>query len=113
MARRANRPSRRRAPAVLAAIAGPVAILAAIPAAATAAPAWRLAQPDPPEGAPFKGPLGAPGDLQFWAPNRGLLAVEGNALIPRGLFYWNGVRWRQLATVCGGSAQTMRVAWAG
>jgi hypothetical protein len=76
-------------------------------------PAWRLAQPDPPEGAPFKVALGAPADLQFWAPNRGLLAVEGNSVIPRGLFYWNGVRWRQLATVCGGSAQTMRIAWAG
>ena len=41
--------------------------------------AWRLEQPPPPPGAPFKVPLGAPGDLQFWAPNRGLLAVEGNA----------------------------------
>ncbi len=29
-------------------------------------------------------PLGAPGDLQFLAPNRGLLAVEGNATVPRG-----------------------------
>jgi len=94
--------------AVMAALA-----LFAAPGAASAAPAWRLAQPDPPEGAPFKVPLGAPADLKFWAPNRGLLAVEGNSLIPRGLFYWNGVRWRQLATVCGGSAQTMRVAWAG
>ncbi|MBU6337888.1 MAG: hypothetical protein KGR19_08780 [Acidobacteria bacterium] len=113
MARRANRPNRLLAPAALAAIAGTVALLAAVPAVASATPAWRLAQPDPPEGAPFKVPLGAPADLQFWAPNRGLLAVEGNSLIPRGLFYWNGVRWRQLATVCGGSAQTMRIAWAG
>lgn len=113
MARRATRPSPLRAPAALAAIAGTLAILAAIPAIAPAAPSWRLAQPDPPEGAPFKVALGAPADLQFWAPNRGLLAVEGNSVIPRGLFHWNGVRWRQLATVCGGSAQTMRVAWAG
>jgi hypothetical protein len=113
MARRATRLSRLRAPAALAAIAGTVALLAAVPAVAPAVPAWRLAQPDPPEGAPFKVALGAPADLQFWAPNRGLLAVEGNSVIPRGLFYWNGVRWRQLATVCGGSAQTMRIAWAG
>lgn len=114
MLRRANRSSlmpRAAAAAALATVAVIVALGA--PGTASAAPTWRLAQPEPPEGAPFRVPLGTPADLQFWAPNRGLLAVEGNALIPRGLFYWNGVRWRQLSTVCGGSALTMRVAWAG
>jgi hypothetical protein len=74
---------------------------------------WRLEQPAPPAGVPFKVPLGAPGDLSFWAPNRGLLSVEGNDTIPRGLFVWNGQTWRQLATVCGGPGETARIAWAG
>lgn len=76
-------------------------------------PIWRLEQPPPPAGAPFKVPLGPPGDLQFIAPNRGLLAVEGNGLVPRGLFVYDGEGWRQLATVCGGSSDTLRIAWAG
>jgi hypothetical protein len=98
------------------------ALVAAIAAlAATLAPTqaagddliWRLEQPPPPAGAPFKVPLGAPGDLSFWAPNRGLLTVEGNDTIPRGIFSWDGQGWHQLATVCGGSGSTARIAWAG
>ncbi len=88
--------------------------LAAVPATARAAdPTWRLAQPDPPAGAAFKVPLGVPGDLQFWAPNRGLLAVEGNETVPRGLLTWDGASWTQLSTVCGGAADTTRIVWAG
>jgi hypothetical protein len=88
-------------------------------ALATAAPAaadpllWRLEQPPPPPGAPFTVPLGPPGDMKFFAPNRGLLAVEGNATIPRGLFVYDGQTWRRLSTVCGGPADTTRIAWAG
>ncbi len=94
------------------------ALLALLAAAVAAAPAgaasiWHLEQPPPPAGAPFKVPLGAPGDLSFWAPNRGLLTVAGNATIPRGVFSWNGRSWRQLATVCGGPGDTARIAWAG
>jgi hypothetical protein len=74
---------------------------------------WRLEQPAPPAGVPFKVPLGAPGDLKFWAVNRGLLTVEGNGTIRRGIYVWNGQSWRQLATVCGGPAETARIAWAG
>src|SRR5262245_26233261 len=74
---------------------------------------WRLEQPAPPPGAPFKVPLGPPGDLKFWAPNRGLLAVEGNSTIPRGLFWFNGETWQQLSTVCGGPGDTTRIAWSG
>jgi hypothetical protein len=74
---------------------------------------WRLEQPAPPAGAPFKVPLGAPGDLSFWAPNRGLLTVEGNSTIRRGIYSWNGQSWHQLASVCGGPAETARIAWAG
>jgi hypothetical protein len=100
----------RGATAALAAIA---ALVALAPAPAAAEPIWRLEQPPPPAGAPFKVPLGAPGDLEFWAPNRGLLSIEGNATIPRGLYSWNGREWHQLATVCGGPGDTARIAWAG
>lgn len=81
--------------------------------AGAAEPIWRLEQPPPPAGVPFKVPLGAPGDLEFWAPNRGLLTVEGNDTISRGLYSWNGQSWHQLATVCGGPGDTARIAWAG
>lgn len=94
-------------------LVGAALIGAAVPRVAGAAPTWRLEQPAPPAGVPFKVPLGAPGDLQFWSPNRGLLAIEGNAVVPRGLMLWNGSSWRTLSTVCGGSSDTLRVAWAG
>jgi hypothetical protein len=96
------------------ALAGLLAAVALIPAEARPAdPIWRLEQPPPPVGAPFKVPLGAPGDLEFWAPNRGLLSVEGNDTIPRGIYSWDGQSWHQLAVVCGGSGDTARIAWAG
>jgi hypothetical protein len=74
---------------------------------------WRLEQPAPPPGAPFQVALGAPGSLTFWTPNRGLLGVEGNSVVPRGILAWDGVSWHALATVCGGPGETMRIAWAG
>ncbi len=55
-----------------------------------------------------------PGDLSFWAPNRGLLTVAGNATIPRGIFSWDGRElarsWRPSAA---GAGDTARIAWAG
>lgn len=90
-----------------------IAELAMAAVAALPAPGWRLEQPPPPPGAPFQVALGAPGSLSFWAPNRGLLAVEGNAVVPRGILVWNGASWRTLATVCGGTGDTMRIVWAG
>lgn len=78
-----------------------------------AEPIWRLEQPPPPAGAPFKVPLGEPGDLEFWSANRGLLTVNGNDTIPRGVYSWNGQSWHRLATVCGGPGDTARIAWAG
>ncbi|ADB53174.1 hypothetical protein [Conexibacter woesei] len=98
------------AAAVAAAVApsgGPLA-----PAAAAAA-TWRLEQPAPPAGSPYKVPLGRPGDLSCWSATRCLLAVEGNAIVARGLYAYDGVEWRQLSTVCGGVADTTRIAWAG
>ncbi len=87
--------------------------LAVAAAAAALAPGWQLEQPPPPAGAPFQVALGAPGSLTFWAPNRGLLGVEGNAVVPRGILVWNGASWRVLSTVCGGPGDTMRIVWAG
>ncbi|HYM54679.1 MAG TPA: hypothetical protein VES97_04910 [Solirubrobacteraceae bacterium] len=86
----------------------------------TAAPAgaeglaWRLEQPPPPEAALASTPiaLGRIGDVEFWAPNRGLLITAGNgSTIRPGLWAYNGKGWHQLATVCG--ATDGRIAWAG
>ncbi len=98
---------------------GAPALLLALAAGAIGAPEagaqgmWRLEQPKPPPGAPFTVPLGTPGDLKFYNPSRGVLAIEGNDTIPRGLFTYDGVEWRQLSTVCGGSGDTARIALAG
>jgi len=108
MARRRSRPIGRAVGLVLLGCAG------LAPASAdAAAPIWRLEQPPPPPGAPFKVPLGIPGDLKLIAPNRGLLSVEGNATVARGLYAYNGQVWHPLATVCGGSGDTSRIAVAG
>ncbi len=81
--------------------------------AARAEATWRLEQPAPPAGTPYKVPLGTPDDMEFYASNEGLLSVEGNAVIPTGLLFWNGRAWHQLSTVCGGSGEASRIAWAG
>jgi len=73
---------------------------------------WRLEQPAPPAGAAFKAPLGVPDDMEFYAPNEGLMSVQGNAVVPTGLLFWNGRDWHQLSTVCGGSGEVSRIAWA-
>jgi hypothetical protein len=73
---------------------------------------WRLEQPAPPAGTPYKVPLGIPDDMEFYAPNEGLLSVEGNAVISAGLYFWNGREWHQLSTVCGGAGEVSRIAWA-
>ncbi len=103
--------SAKRAIAAFAGVA--LASLCVATAARAADPIWRLEQPLPPAGAPFKVPLGEPGDLSFWAPNRGLLTVNGNDAIARGIFSWDGRSWHQLATVCGGPGDTARIVWAG
>jgi hypothetical protein len=72
------------------------------------------AQAPTPPGAtqsPFPVPLGYVSDIEFWAPNRGLLITGGNADVPAGLFAYDGVSWHQLSTVCG--ATDGRIAWAG
>lgn len=57
-------------------------------------------------------PLGRIGDIEFWAPNRGLLITAGNgSTIPPGVWAYNGQGWHELSTVCG--ATDGRIAWAG
>jgi hypothetical protein len=78
---------------------------------------WRLEQPLPPalpDGQQAATPigLGRVGDIEFWAPNRGLLITAGNPpTIPPGVWAYNGVAWHELSTVCG--ATDGRIAWAG
>jgi hypothetical protein len=87
-----------------------------VPVVTASAEGWRSAQPpppSPPEGQNGPGisvPLGSIGQISFWAPNRGLLITGGDEVIPAGLYYYNGVSWRELSTVCGGAG---RIAWAG
>jgi hypothetical protein len=88
------------------------AIASAGAASARGEASWRLEQPPPPAGAPFKVALGRVDDMEFYAPNEGLLSVEGNATVPAGLFFYNGRGWHQLATVCGGAGEISRIAWA-
>jgi hypothetical protein len=79
---------------------------------------WQLEQPPPP-GAPAgvsesSTPIGVGpiGDIEFWAPNRGVLITAGNgSTIPPGLWAYNGEEWHELAKVCG--ATDGRIAWAG
>jgi hypothetical protein len=90
--------------------------------------AWRLEQPLPPPtpvGAKSSStcgearaepcvpiPLGRVGDVEFEAPNRGLLITQGNgSTISPGLWAYNGHEWHQLTIVCG--ATEGRIAWAG
>ena len=55
--------------------------------------------------------IGEIGDVEFWAPNRGMLITAGNEGIPAGLFAYDGSGWYRYSTVCGGHAG--RIAWAG
>jgi hypothetical protein len=102
-------------------LGGFILVLGAGPAATGAVAegaTWHLEQPAPPEppvgvvgsGTPIG--LGLVGDMQFWAPNRGLLITAGNGnTIPPGLWSYNGEKWHLLSNVCG--ASDGRIAWAG
>jgi hypothetical protein len=103
----------RAAGTLLAGVAVVVAMASAGAGIARGEATWRLEQPAPPAGAAFKVPLGVPDDMEFYAPNEGLLSVEGNAVVPNGLLFWNGRNWHQLSTVCGGAGEASRIAWAG
>lgn len=66
---------------------------------------------------PIAAGLGAPtalgpiGDIEFWAPNRGMLITAGNGGNPAGLYAYDGTGWYRYSTVCGGHGG--RIAWAG
>jgi hypothetical protein len=105
----------RLAPALIAA-----AVLLLTPAATRAddqGASWTFAPaaaPEPPSGvapSPFPTALGPVGDIEFWAPDRGVLITAGNQLVPAGLYAYDGVSWHQLSSVCGGTHG--RIAWAG
>jgi hypothetical protein len=131
-----NRQRRFTAPAAFVLLALTVSLIASVPTSALAAESateaapsgakWMFAPasaPPPPAGVPpasFPVPLGEVGDIEFWAPNRGLLITGGTgsscaaseaASVPCGLYAYNGKDWHELASVCGGAQG--RIAWAG
>jgi hypothetical protein len=114
--------------AVLAALA--VASASCTPAATAAEveePAtWQFAPAAAPPASPgtpaaeFPVRLGQVGEISFWQPNRGLLITGGTgrscaesagAVVPCGLYAYNGESWHLLSQVCGGA--NGRIAWAG
>jgi hypothetical protein len=97
---------------------GPLAGPAAAEGTEGGGATWRLEQPAPPpaplgvQSSSIPIGLGPIGDIEFWAPDRGLLITAGNPpTIPPGVWAYNGVEWHELATVCG--ASDGRIAWAG
>ncbi len=79
-----------------------------IPAQAVAE--WRSEQPLA-AGIEAPVPLGQVGDVEFWAPNRGVLITAGNGGVAAGLYAYDGTGWHRYSTVCGGHEG--RIAWAG
>lgn len=87
-----------------------IASLSSIRVAAAEAAEWHSEQPVS-AGIEVPVPLGKVGDIEFWAPNRGLLITGGNGSMPAGLYAYDGTGWHLYSTVCGGSEG--RIAWAG
>ncbi len=83
-----------------------VAALASAPSAS--ADEWHSQQPLT-EG--VRAELGEVGDVEFWAPNRGVLITAGNGGVGAGIFAYDGNGWYRYASVCGGHEG--RIAWAG
>lgn len=81
-----------------------VALTVALAPTAAAADGWHSEQPLTP-GSTVPAALGRVYDLQFWAPNRGLLLTE------KGLWAYDGAGWHPYATVCGGTDG--KIVWAG
>jgi hypothetical protein len=82
-----------------------LASLLLAPAAAAASAEWHSEQPIAP-GIGVASPLGKGiGDIEFWAPNRGVL------ISPAGIYAYDGTGWHLYSTVCGGHEG--RIAWAG
>jgi len=91
-------------------LAGLALVLAIGAAAPAAASEWHSEQPAGAGiGVPI--PLGEIGDIEFWAPNHGLLITAGNDAVAPGIFAYDGTGWYRYATVCGGHQG--RIAFAG
>jgi hypothetical protein len=106
----------RRMPSLLlaplaAALALAALVLVVAPLAAAEQATWSGAEQPVPSGSSWPVGLGKIGDIEFWAPNRGLLITEGQPpTIPPGVWAYNGVEWHEIADVCG--ATDGRIAWA-
>ena len=92
-------------------------LLAGAPAHAEE-PTWSGTEQPVPAGSSWPIGLGRIGDIEFEAPNRGLLITEGSPpTVPAGLWAYNGREWHPYATVCGASQVAPdnggRIAWAG
>jgi hypothetical protein len=113
------RASRSRIPLLVTVLAGLLALAAGAlsPSARAEGLEWRLEQPKPPpaeDGAQSEIPigLGRIGDIEFWAPDKGLLITDGNGTsVPAGVWVYNGEGWHELADKCG--ATDGRITWAG
>jgi len=93
------------------AIGGVLAALACLPApTALGADDWHSEQPVT-AGAGVPEPLGEVGDIEFWAPNRGVLISAGAGGVPAGVYAYDGTGWHLYSTVCGGHQG--RIAWVG
>jgi len=77
-----------------------VALLLFAPPAARAAE-WRSEQPVA-AGIGVPTTIGEIGDVEFWAPDRGMLITAGNEGVAPGLFAFDGAGWYRYSTVCGG-----------
>jgi hypothetical protein len=92
--------------------------LAIVAPAAAQEPTWSGLEQPVPAGSSWPVGLGNVGDVEFWAPNRGLLITQGHSpTIPAGLWAYNGAEWHEYASVCGASKRNRetggRIAWAG
>jgi hypothetical protein len=81
-----------------------------VPSAHADGPGWHSEQPVA-AGIDVPAPLGEIGDIEFWAPNRGVLITPGNEALPAGIYAYDGTGWHLYSTVCGG--HDGRIAWAG
>ena len=100
-----------------------------LPASAVAEATWASEQPRPPVAPPGQPQptvpvgLGTVGDIEFQAPNRGLLITAGNgSTVKPGVWSYNGAEWHEIATECGAAlvpnaqgreGEEARIAWAG
>jgi hypothetical protein len=89
-----------------------LAVVLGLPLGAPAARAaeWHSETPVA-AGIGIPAPLGEVGDIEFWAPNRGVLITAGNKGIPAGVYGYDGSGWHLYSTVCGGHHGS--IAWAG